>query len=74
MQRNKLTTLDQLAIGDRFHKAGDKKKEVWTVLQIQEQRHKAATYEVIRDKERHSDTMTGNKSVVFLRHATETVE
>lgn len=70
MKNNKVTTLDTLAIGDRFYKAGDQKKIVWQLMSSPSK----STYNVKTDKEMHPRTMRGNAPVVFLRSAMETAK
>lgn len=73
MERNKLTTVDQLQIGDRFYKAGDQKKKVWTKVHNQAKVTNYQTYNHwgVPDGEKWPQALKGNSPVVFLRSATE---
>lgn len=67
MKRNQLTTLEKLQFGDRFHKAGDQKKAVWTLIRQADH----TQYWVIKDMEKYEQKMKGNAPVVFLRSVME---
>jgi hypothetical protein len=73
MKRNELTTVDKLRIGDRFHKAGDQKKKVWTKVENETKVTNYQTYKHwgLPDGEKWPQALKGNSPVVFLRHATE---
>ena len=65
MEKKTLTTLDKLNDGDRFYKAGDQKKQVWTKNQSIDHQISYVT----KDKERYPQKMKLNAPVVFLRNA-----
>ena len=71
MNRNTPTTIGQLKIGDRFHKAGDKKKEVWQKV---EHKVKVTDYQTYghfakKDNEKFATPFKKETQVIFLRHA-----
>lgn len=73
MERNTKTTIDKLAIGDRFYKASDKNK---TVLQKVahapfQTKHYRYTNWAIKDNERHADKMRHDTEVIFLRNVND---
>lgn len=65
MERNTLTSIENLKIGDRFYKALDKKKEVWEYISYSNKK-----YHCKRDNELHPTPFSGLMAVRFLRHAT----
>lgn len=73
MEKNTLTTVDKLQIGDRFYKAGDRKKELWTKVEAQKKVTYFQTYVhwAKKDKEVHPQALKANSPVIFLRHALE---
>lgn len=68
MERNKVTTLGKLQIGDRFYKAGDKKKKVWTIKSPGKNLNE---YMVQEDGDPYPRALKGNAPVVYLRSALE---
>ena len=75
MDRNTPTTVDQLQTGDRFFKAADKKREMWTMLPVlvkpKKTFYKTYKYQANKDGAPHPDYMNGNTKVIFIRHAEE---
>ncbi len=65
MERNTKTTLDQLTPGDRFYKAGDSKKELWTKT-LDEGKSKSFT--ALKDGQKFAELVRGDLEVIFLRH------
>ncbi|WP_346237745.1 hypothetical protein ABDK00_001545 [Niabella insulamsoli] len=70
MERNTITTVDKLQLGDRFYKANDKNK---TVLTKVESEIKVTIYRTYRhfaktDKEKFPQPINANTRVVFLRN------
>lgn len=62
MERNTVTTIDKLEIGDRFYKVGDKKKDVYTKVGITTMQ---------KDGERYPMFLNPARQIVFIRHKTE---
>ena len=73
MKSKQLTTVDQLQIGDRFYKAGDQKKKVWTKVHHETKVRNYQTYKHwgLPDGEKWPQALKGNSPVVFLRSAME---
>lgn len=73
MNRGTLTIIEKLQVGDRFHRAGDQKKVVWTKVEHQTKvtNYQAYKHWAVKDGERYPQALKHNSPVVFLRHATE---
>jgi hypothetical protein len=71
MERNTATTIDKLLTGDRFYKAGDKNKEVYTVWDGKTKRTKWQTYKyhALKDGEKYPVAIKATTQIIFLRHA-----
>ena len=74
MERNTITTIDKLEFGDRFYKASDKTRKVYTKVPVRPLKNKYRTlqYGALKDGEKFPNHMTVEIQLVFLRHA-ETV-
>ncbi|HEY9362183.1 MAG TPA: hypothetical protein VIQ00_02895 [Chitinophagaceae bacterium] len=70
MERNTKTIVNNLAIGDRFLKVNDKKKEVWEKVPHEAKQTKYQTYSHFakRDYERFPSAMKSDTQVIFLRN------
>lgn len=78
MERNTITTMRELKIGDRFYKAADKKKTVYERVEHETTKTKYQTYQYwdlegslllkATNLERYAKAITGSTEVVFLRH------
>lgn len=69
MERNTVTTVDKLNLGDRFYCLSDKKKQPYTVVESKYKITKYQTYKhrALKDGERHPVFLNATKQVVFLR-------
>lgn len=81
MNRNDVTTVDKLVIGDRFYRSNDKNKEVLELVEMPAKRTYYRTYRYFfitaasADKIRHNADLigriakpiNGTTSIVFLR-------
>lgn len=69
MERNTLTTIDKLQVGDRFYKANDKKKEVWEVVEHETKQTHFQTYRfwATNGKLKYPEPVKKNTVLVFLR-------
>ncbi len=76
MERNTQTTIKQLQVGDRFYKANDKKKTVYTVVEAEVKKTHFQTYkhQALKDGEQHPEYFKADTLVIFLRHKTEAYE
>lgn len=70
MERNTTTTIEQLAIGDRFYKAKDRTKTVLTKVEHETKVTKYQTYTqwAKNDTEKYPQPMKSDTAVIFLRH------
>ena len=78
MERNTITTMRELQIGDRFYKASNKKKTVYERVEHETTKTKYQTYQywavegcfqlTTTSIERFAKAFTGSTEVVFLRH------
>lgn len=68
MERNTITTVGELHIGDRFYKASDKKRVVWEKVESEIKRTYYQTYKhfAITPGERFPVAMNKDSKVVFL--------
>lgn len=71
MERNTKTTIDKLAIGDRFYKQNDRNKAIHEKIDRAPFKTKHYTYTnwAMKDGERHPEKMRHDTAVVFLRNA-----
>lgn len=69
MERNTVTILSKLQIGDRFYKTADPKRKVYTKVEGEVVKTYFQTYKHYgkADNERFPVMMKGNTSVIFLR-------
>lgn len=70
MERNTVTTMYHLKIGDRFYKCSDKKKTVWTKVEAETKQTHFQTYKHfgILDGEKYPVAFKSDTQVIFLRH------
>jgi hypothetical protein len=70
MNRLTITTVDKLTISDRFYKAKDKSKSIWTLVPSKKLVTKYRTYKhsALKDGTRHPEFVNAETQVVFLRH------
>lgn len=73
MERNTITTIDKLEIGDRFYKLNDKKKVCWTVVEAEKKTTYFRTYRffAMKDGENFPTPTNKDTQLVFLRHKIE---
>jgi hypothetical protein len=74
MERLTSTTVDKLCIGDRFYKAKDKAKQVWTLVPSKKvvTKYRTYSYSALKDGTKHSEFVNADTQVIFLRHETLT--
>lgn len=72
MERNTITTIDKLLIGDRFYKKTDRTKTVYTKVSVKPManKYRVLTYGALKDGERHPNHMSTDTLLVFLRNTT----
>lgn len=70
MERNTLTTVKKLTIGDRFYKAGDKNKTLHTVVESTPLKTFFTTYKyfAIRDSDKLKVAFKPDTQVIFIRN------
>lgn len=75
MEKNTKTTIENLQIGDRFYKANDRHKTMFTKVQHESKVTHYQTYQhwALKDAERYPLAMKADTQVVFLRHVQATV-
>jgi hypothetical protein len=71
MERNTVTTIDVLQMGDRFYKAGNAKKEMYTVVKVKPLKNKyfILVYGALKDGEKYPVHIKKETKLVFVRHA-----
>ncbi len=76
MERNTVTTIDQLQVGDRFYKANDKNKRMFQKVKAGSNgekyvrtRYKTYSHFAKADKELHPVMIERTTAVVFIRNA-----
>lgn len=69
MERNTQTTIDELAIGDRFYRAKDRNRKVLEKIEHKAFVTKHYTYRhwALADGERHPEMFKNGTPVVYLR-------
>lgn len=74
MERNTLTTIKEVQIGDRFYKVGDPKKTLYTLTEAEPQKTFFQTYKhfAVKDGEKHKQAFKAFTQVVFLRNINNT--
>lgn len=72
MERLTVTTIDKLQVGDRFYKAADRQKAVWTKVQHDVKITNFQTYKyfALKDGSRHPEAISKTTSLIFLKHKT----
>lgn len=70
MDRGTLTSIMELKAGDRFYRAKDKKKHVFTMIEHEKKVTYYRTYRfwAQQDGFLHPQSFNGTTEVVFLRH------
>lgn len=70
MERNTMTTVDKLRIGDRFYRASDKNKTMWTKVEAPVKKTFFQTYRhhARKDGDKYAIDVRSDLQVVFMRH------
>lgn len=76
MEKYTRTTIDQLRIGDRFYRLGDKRKQEWTKVIHKSNRFQLQSHTnwALKDACRYPLAMDTTTEVIFLRHVSITKE
>lgn len=69
MERNTLTTIDKLNVGDRFYKVKDKNKTVWEKVahEIKQTNYQTYSQFATKGKDPHTYAFRKDAQVIFLR-------
>lgn len=70
MERNTVTTIDQLRVGDRFYKQSDRKKIVWEKVFHATKKTHFMTYRFFakQDGMLYPEPIKKSTQLIFLRH------
>lgn len=73
MERNTITTIDNLQLGDRFYKVADSKKELFTKVHVKPLKNKytCLKHGAIKDGEKFPVHFKTDTKLVFLRSTVE---